>query len=264
MKKAVMVPTLLTCALGFIAVGQSALADEVVVAHGESAQEYIHGRPDNPTEAWTLAAGGRIYDTWWDALDREEPEGTHPSYPAAGGAEGETTWRCKSCHGWDYLGRDGIYSKGSNYTGVKGIDGAIGMPEADIMALLRAPLHGYTPEMITDDELSRVAAFVNRGQVDMRRFIAIPERRLIAGDPGRGAELFQTTCAACHGYDGRALNWGEDGENNYVGTEAAALPDEVIHKILNAHPGAQMINLRALPLSDAIDVLAYAATLPTD
>jgi hypothetical protein len=36
----------------------------------------------------------------------------------------------------------------------------------------------------------------------------------------------------------------------------------VLHKIRNAHPGAAMINLRAFPLQDAIDTLAYAQTLP--
>ena len=37
-----------------------------------------------------------------------------------------------------------------------------------------------------------------------------------------------------------------------------------MNKILNAHPGVQMVNLRALPLQDAISVLAYEATLPTE
>jgi hypothetical protein len=93
-------------------------------------REFIHGAPSNPSDAWTLAAGGRIYDNWWDALDREEPEGTHPSYPASAEQEGAVTWRCKECHGWDYKGVDGVYRSGSHYTGIKGIDGAIGMDES--------------------------------------------------------------------------------------------------------------------------------------
>jgi hypothetical protein len=46
------------------------------------------------------------------------------------------------------------------------------------------------------------------------------------------------------------------------GTEAADVPDEVLNKILNAHPGVQMVNLRAFSPDDAAAVLAYAATLP--
>ena len=56
---------------------------------------------------------------------------------------------------------------------------------------------------------------------------------------------------------------GDGDEHNYVGTEAVDVPDEVVHKVLNAHPGVQMINLRAFPLQNTIDVMAYAATLPT-
>lgn len=234
--------------------------------HKKEAQDFVHGAPEYPSEPWLLAAGGRIYDDWASALDRAEIETTNPAYPVATNADqsGHTTWRCKECHGWDYLGKDGIYSKGSHFTGIPGIDGAIGKPVDEIARTLRDANHPYTPEMITEDEMLRVAAFVSRGQVDMRTFLDYETRTVNAGDVNHGREIFQTTCAACHGFDGRLLDWGSDGKHNYVGTEAVEVPDEVMNKILNAHTGVQMINLRAFPLSDAIDVIAYAATLPLE
>lgn len=27
-------------------------------------------------------------------------------------------------HGWDYMGKDGVYGKGGHFTGIKGIQGA--------------------------------------------------------------------------------------------------------------------------------------------
>ncbi len=240
--------------------------DEGDYEHAPEAQQFVHGAPSVPSEAWTIAAGGRIYDNWWEALDRPEPTDTNPAYPTAVNAEqtGPGTWRCKECHGWDYLGKDGIYSSGSHYTGIPGINGAQGRAVEQIAVLLRDENHPYTTEMITDEEMLRVAAFVSRGQVDMASFIDLETRTVKAGDLDRGREIFQTTCAACHGFDGRALNWGEGDENNFVGTEAAELPDEVFNKIYNAHPGVDMINLRAFPVEDAIAVLAYTATLPTE
>jgi mono/diheme cytochrome c family protein len=223
--------------------------------------EFVHGAPPQPTEAWLRAAGGRIYDNWWEALDRKKPEGTHPAYPSSGKRTGANTWRCVECHGWDYNGKNGLYGSGERYTGIKGIRGAAGRDLKSIMSLLRGQPHNYSQDMINDEELSRVAVFVSRGQDNADRFIDLKTGK-VKGDAARGASVFQTTCAACHGFDGRALNWGTADQPAFIGTEANKFPHEVLHKIRNSHPGAAMINLRAFPLQDAIDVLVYTRTLP--
>ncbi len=237
-------------------------------SHSEESQDFIHGTPIVESEAWLLAAGGRIYDKWWEALDRDAPEGTNPAYPTDVNQKqsGSGTWRCKECHGWDYRGADGVYSAGSHYSGIPGINGSVGKPVEFISRILRDDNHPYSQDMITDEEMLRVAAFVSRGQVDMRTFMNPETRTLVPGtaDTDRGRAIFQTTCAACHGYDGAAMDWGDDEDPSYVGTEAVGLPDEVFHKIYNAHPGVAMINLRALSLQDAVDTLAYTATLPVE
>ena len=53
-----------------------------------------------------VAQGGLLYDKWHSVLE-VTTEGTHPSYPAEGKNSGESSWRCKECHGWDYRGKDG-------------------------------------------------------------------------------------------------------------------------------------------------------------
>ncbi|MFN4154687.1 MAG: c-type cytochrome [Paracoccaceae bacterium] len=235
--------------------------------HGLHQQEFVHGAPQVQSKEWQIAAGGRIYDNWWEALDRAEPEGTNPAYPVTVNADqtGPGTWRCKECHGWDYQGVSGIYSKGSHFTGIKGIMGMRGAPLEEIVPILRNASHPYTKEMISDDEMLRVALFVSEGLTDMRAFIDYDTRKVIAGvgDTDRGRAIFQTTCAACHGFDGRAMDWGQGDEHNFVGTEAAELPDEVYNKISNAHPGAAMINLRAFSVDDRISVMRYIASLPS-
>lgn len=231
----------------------------------DDAGDFATEAPANPSEAWTLAAGGRIYDNWWEALDKPAPTYfTHPSYPETGQQSGAATWRCKECHGWDYKGAEGTYRTGSHYTGIKGIDGARGKPVGEIFALLRGPEHAYNREMIPDDALARVAAFVSRGQFDMSKYIDLGTRKVIAGDIDRGRNVFQTTCAACHGFDGRKLNWGGPGEDAFIGTEAVDLPDEVMNKIMHAHTGVEMINLQAFGPDLAGDVLRYVSTLPTE
>ena len=235
--------------------------------HGPQQQEYVHGAPQVPSLDWTIAAGGRIYDNWWEALDRPAPEATNPAYPAAANSEqtGEGTWRCKECHGWDYQGAAGIYRSGSHFTGIKGVLGMRGWAPESILPILRDKNHPYTEEMISNEEMLRVATFLSEGLTDMRAFIDYDSRKMIpgVGDVDRGRAIFQNTCAACHGFDGRALDWGEGDSHNYVGTEAAELPDEVFNKISNTHPGAAMINLRAFSVEDRVSVMAYIAGLPT-
>jgi len=244
--------------------GEALAAGEYEVA--DTAETYETGRPARPSEAWLISAGGRIYDTWWQALGRPAPVyGSHPAYPEDGKATGADTWRCAECHGWDYRGAAGHSHEGTeSYTGIKGIEAWKGRDESDIIALLRAPLHGYTEEMIGDDGMERIAAFVSRGQVDMSRYFDLQTGRLLAGDPERGRMVFQTICAACHGFDERLLDFGSGTEHAYIGTEATANPTEVFHRILSGFPGREMINLRAFGPELAIDVLSYEATLPTE
>lgn len=51
------------------------------------------------------------------------PAGSNPSYSITQGKSTSTTatWRCSECHGLDYRGAEGAYSKGSHFTGVKGL-----------------------------------------------------------------------------------------------------------------------------------------------
>lgn len=243
----------------------SAASQDKSSPHSSSLQIYVHGAPPAPSDAWVLAAGGRIFDNWWDALDRKKPRSGNPSYPASGARTGATTWRCVECHGWDYKGRDGISAPGQplqdRHTGIVGIDRVQRLAPDALVALMRKPPHNYTREMIDDPEMQRLARFVREGLHDADAHIDRKTGRA-KGDASRGAAFFQTLCAACHGFDGRALNWGTDAKPGYIGTEANGIPWEVLHKIRNGHPGAAMINLRALPIQDAVDTLTYAQTLP--
>ena len=223
--------------------------------------DYATGAPAKPSRAWTLAAGGRLYDTWWKALGKDAPKGTHAAYPKTGKVSGPATFRCKECHGWDYRGKDGVYKSGGHATGIIGIRKFVGSDTAQIAKLLRAAPHNYTAKMIDDAAMARLALFVSRGQHDARQWIDAKTRKSI-GNAQRGRAIFQTTCAACHGFDGRLLNWGSDKEPEFVGTAATKFPEEILHKIRNGHPGSIMINLRTMPMRATADVLAYSQTLP--
>jgi len=230
--------------------------------------KFLFGAPAAPSDIWSIAKGGRLYDKWWVAIGRPAPHGSHPAYPKSGRQRGADTWRCKECHGWEYKGTSGKYATGSHATGIVGITQARGRKLDDIVKLLRGPTHRYSRAMIGDPAIQRLAVFVARGQHDTDDFIDPKTGKVSLKDMHRdnllrrGTAIYQTTCAACHGFDGRALNFSDHGKPAFVGTEANKNSWEVLHKIRNSHPGAAMINLRAFPIRDAAAVLAHTRTLP--
>ena len=224
-------------------------------------QDFVFGVPIDPTEEWALAAGGRIYDTWWKALGTEEPKETHPADPATAAQKGAGTWRCKECHGWDYKGVAGAYARGSRATGIKGVDKMSGTDPAKIAALLRARPHGYTAAQIPDDALGRLALFISKGQHDTNAYIDSATKKA-KGNIDNGRKLYQAVCAACHGFDGKLLNFGDDKNPEFVGTVAANNPWEALHKIRNGQPGVPMPAWRVFDIQQSVDVIAYAQTLP--
>jgi len=205
-----------------------------------------------------IAHGGLLYDNWSKISQGTPARGTHPSYPKQAKKKGSATWRCKECHGWDYKGKDGAYSKGSHFTGIKGIRGAVGKDVDVIVTVLKDDTHQLTDEMMSADDFNSLALFVSQGQVDMDKYIN-PETRDVKGNLEKGAGYFNTICARCHGLDGLKIKDMKE----IIGEVANDNPWETLHKIRNGQPTKEMPALRALPVDIAVDVLVYAQTLPT-
>ena len=206
-----------------------------------------------------LVRGGVLYDNWIDELGVKIDK-THPSYPADGKQKGADTWRCKECHGWDYKGKAGAYSKGSHYTGITGIRSYANQKPEQIIKILKDNTHAFG-NMIPDKELEALAFFVVYGQIDVDLYIDRSAQKSI-GDSASGGKIYLSTCIKCHGEDGKAMNFKDEKNPEYIGTVANKNPWESLHKIRWGHPGAQMISLFFLTLKDQLDVLSFCQTLP--
>lgn len=205
----------------------------------------------------SIAHGGRLYDDWQRELGTANQLLPHPTYPRGAyyATDAALTWRCKSCHGWDYLGRQGQYANGRHVTGFKGIRGLAGADPARVLAVLDDSVHRYGAVMKAGDLLD-LANFVSFGQVDMDA--AIDRGTLRArGDTERAGSYFRTICSACHGVDGRRIPTAPP-----LGLVARSNPWEALHKIVNGHPDERMPSLRDLDRQRLIDILAHLQTLP--
>ena len=218
------------------------------------------------TKLDAIAEGGRLYDKWWKELKVDQPSSTHKSYPANAKKKGAASWRCKECHGWDYKGVDGAYSKGSHKTGIKGIRDAESMRINDIVAVLKNKIHGYDSVM-ADKSLSQLANFVKNGQVDIAAYIN-KETLIANGNQKLGKNIFTKNCKECHGSNGKNINFKTPSNPEFLGTVATENPVETIHKLRNGNPsafykGKRMPNMnKILNLKEQIDLLSYLQTLP--
>ncbi len=229
-----------------------------------------------PFDGADLLRGGQLYDEWWavpEVLDPTEPTSGNPGYAlTAGTRTGPDTWRCKECHGWDYKGRDGAYGAGSShFTGVMGLMHASDedRPE-ELFEIVRNGLTGSAMSQfaahLSERDVWDVVKFIKEGIIDETPYIDDASGTPIGADVTRGGVLFGAVCAACHGSDGKQLNFGDQAEPEYVGTVATDNPWEFLHKVRFGQPGTVMPSAIRMgwSIQDVVNVLGYAQTLPTE
>ena len=86
--------------------------------------------------------------------------------------------------------------------------------------------------------MNMLVAFIQSGTWDVSP--VIDADKMVSGDAQRGQALYGGVCVQCHGADGKALNFGDESEPEYVGTIALDNPWEAIHKIASGQPGTPM------------------------
>jgi thiosulfate dehydrogenase len=203
-----------------------------------------------------ISRGGLLYDRWYEAVGAEKPDFTHPAWPTSNkNKTGATTHRCKSCHGWDYMGREGSYASGIYKTGFPGIQRFSGKSKNEVLEILTNDLHNMGSRLAEKD-LDNLAIFVVKGQFDFTNLIDVETNLVKSGDSKSGSEYYNTVCAKCHGFEGDLIE-----DMTPIGVIAHRNPWEVMHKIINGQPGEKMPSMRAFGMDVIMDIMAYVQTL---
>jgi len=208
------------------------------------------------TEAGRIARGGRLYDSWFAVIGAEKPTDTHSAWPASNSRTGDATWRCKSCHGWDTLGRDGAYATGSYETGIIGVRRLESAETAEIVAIIKDDTHELA-DLMDERDFEDLALFISRGQTDMDAYID-RAAKAAKGDAATGQAVYETVCVNCHGATGTKIK-DMDPLGALMGN-----PWEILHKIRYGQPAEEMPALYTFDPQVAADIMAYTATLPME
>jgi cytochrome c553 len=224
----------------------------------------------NPLQAApNIPRGGALFDNWFKALGKSPPPGNMPiwSRQTTNTLSGQDTWRCVTCHGWDYQGKDGAYRSGTNYTGFPSVYKQVqDMSEAEIVAHLKGskdPSHNFSA-YIDDTSLNDLAGFLKNALIDDSQYIDLVTLKVIGGNAAHGKVLYDQQCATCHGTDGQKKTLVYQGQNVTLGTLAVVDPWRFLHKTRFGTPGTPMVigyDLGWTP-QDGRDVLLYAQGFP--
>lgn len=212
----------------------------------------------------TVSRGGQLYDKYWMVTAGSAPTGEHALYPSNGVKTGADTWRCKECHGWDYIGKEGRYSGGSHYTGIAGLYPA-NKTKWQVYKEIKDG-HGYGAGELADADIWDLAAFYDAGMYDIN-FILNADGTF-RGNTTTGQTLYDSgigggsSCASCHGTDG--LNLVVAGFTDFPGFLSNDNPQEFAHKVLYGQPGTSMVITydHGATLENISDLSAWSQTLP--
>lgn len=248
---------------GLIGIGFALLVAAILLVSAASSTQAAQA-PDPG-----VARGAALYDKWYAVLGTAAPERNMPIWARqkTNTRSGEDTWRCVSCHGWDYQGKDGAYRAGASYTGFSGVYQSAKKSTEEIVAALKGktdPEHDFS-KYLDDASLNDLAKFIQVGVVDDNLYIDPIALTVLNGNTAHGQQLYEAQCIKCHEADGTKIKFRFEGREATLGTIAVVDPWRFLHKTQFGTPGTEMVigyNL-GWSVQDGRDILLYAQSLPT-
>jgi mono/diheme cytochrome c family protein len=216
-----------------------------------------------------VVRGGQLYEAWDRVLGVDLPGSSQAIWQeiAPQGSDIEPrSWRCVTCHGWDYRGADGWAPRAVvNQAGIPGLFSMVAEPQAVIIGWLDGsenPEHDFS-EYLSETEFNDLSAFLSSGLV-APELIADLETQRVPGTVDTGEEIYLEYCLSCHGADGSKINFGGAAEPLYLADITLRNPWRVAHVVRFGHLGINMPPAAEIELGFGLqlDLLAYAQTLP--
>lgn len=258
----------------------------------------------------SLTRGGRLFDNWWKEAGKNDPtvleptlanpmwatrDANVPNVPTTSPIS--TTWRCVTCHDWNYRGVGFIRSAGSvisndNLVNLRAryIDPKQYANEDELAVYLFTWIktgnknrHDFgvaqtgIPKPLADADIWDLAYFLIYGIVDTTTYISnlggistidLPASILNGSTIYSGAKHAAVNCASCHGANGVTSPPGSTVKLDILDV-AKNEANEFFHKARFGQPGTDMppmLDVKAIvnfvtANKEARDVLAYTQDL---
>ncbi len=199
--------------------------------------------------------GAQIYYSWDHFFEDGDSIDNHPLWEGSQVA-GIETWRCVSCHNWDYSGVE-------DYPGVKE---AAQMSDAEVLAWLdgsQNDLHDFS-NYFTVSAIEDITEFLKNGVTDYSEIFVNGEIVGANVNRGYGEELYKQECLSCHATDGSKINFGTAANPLFVGDIGFDEPKKMLHVVRYGHLEISTQNEKSLgwELNDSLSLVGYTELLP--
>lgn len=191
----------------------------------------------NDVDLASIVKGGRLYDNWITELREQTPDSLHPLWPSNNkdNTTIEESWRCVSCHGWQFEKSISHQTRTSITT-------------EQLKKKLYEKDHGFR-EWLDTQAIQNITHFINLG--------IVKRIDIDSSNPELAKPYYESICANCHGQYGQTINTIKP-----LGESALQQPAKVLHKIINGHPNGTMPALRVFGIPLSINMCAYLQQLP--
>lgn len=213
-------------------------------------------------DAFVVSLGGKLYDNYWAGSGASPPAMRNPAFPSDLTVSDTDTWRCVSCHGWDYNGAtkaDGSAQQQKQFVGLRHLQGTDPFNMLELFTRAHPDQNALSSGGLPLDLL---LLFLTVGQYDLENFR--PEKSRSQKNLSRGRDIFEGVCMSCHDPSGKSGFQVTPGMPGSLGWQARNQPKRMIHKIINGVPGESMLALRFMDEPAVADLVAYLKTLDTD
>lgn len=222
-------------------------------------KEVLEGTEHEFGDAFIVSLGGKLYDDFWQGSGASPPTRRNPAFPSDITANDTDSWRCVSCHGWDYDGADkttGSEQQHRQFVSLRHLQGVDPFKVTELFARS----HADHPVQRTGGlPLDLIVLFVSVGQYQTRNLQSY--KPPTPAHVNRGRDIFEGVCMSCHDPDGKSGFEMHPGIRRSLGWLARNKPKRSMHKIVNGVPGQSMLALRFLEEAVISDLLAYLKTL---
>ncbi len=238
------------------------------VKHSAFATQITHDPPASNTrehefgDAFVISLGGKLYDNYWAGSGSTPPAARNPAFPLDLQVSNTDSWRCVSCHGWDYDGAekaDGSAQQQQQFVSLRHLQGT------DPFNMLELFTKAHPDQKALSSgglPLDLLLLFLTVGQYNPENFK--PEKSLSKQNLSRGRDIFEGVCMSCHDPNGKSGFQARPGIRSSLGWQARHQPRRMIHKIINGVPGESMLALRFMDEPAIADLVAYLKTLDPD